>query len=326
MILLFALLISVLPPATLAGQDEGPPGNKQPMEGLWPTRRMTESMVKRWALEAADDYDLSEVQYAQVEQEMLERWPAFLESNRTDLQPLLNEYLETQMGFEPPDPSQVQDWAKRALPMVDKCKAQLADGQSSIRKLLTPAQRIKFKVKSLAVNAGLQVFRQQIEGWSQGKNLEGAIWDPPRRREPQSPEKSDQASGKKAAQAGAPSVDKTDEVELELHAWDQFVAKFIEGHRLTNAQRATAMSVLNELKARARSHRDANREAIVKLEKLIAAGAEDDGQKVQDELVRLYGPIDAMFGELEERIMRIPTAAQSKAASQPAEAPATQGS
>ena len=36
-----------------------------------------------------------------------------------------------------------------------------------------------------------------------------------------------------------------------------------------------------------------------------------------DELERLYGPIDTLFRELEERLNRLPTQTQQRAATQP---------
>ena len=67
-------------PATTQPQTQDEPA----MEGLWPTERMIESMIRRWALEAADTYELDDGQHRQVEATMLERGTRMLRENRRE--------------------------------------------------------------------------------------------------------------------------------------------------------------------------------------------------------------------------------------------------
>jgi hypothetical protein len=77
-------------------------------------------------------------------------------------------------------------------------------------------------------------------------------------------------------------------------------------------QREAAMSILREMVERARAYRDKRRGDIAMLERRIANPALATREEVQAQLQELYGPIDAMFAELETRIGRIPTDAQKR--------------
>ncbi|MCH7995262.1 MAG: hypothetical protein IIB57_12575, partial [Planctomycetes bacterium] len=92
---------------------------------------------------------------------------------------------------------------------------------------------------------------------------------------------------------------------------------------LDDGQKGAARSILTDLSDRALAHRDRNRAEIDALEHKIAAHAErtdaphtgsSDGAtalaQLEAQLVKLYGPIDRMFEELETRLDAIPTQAQ----------------
>jgi len=109
-----------------------------------------------------------------------------------------------------------------------------------------------------------------------------------------------------------------DQVALELDSWDRYVADVIERFRFNDGQQQAARSILKEMKDRALAHRDRHREEITRLEEKLASGNPDDSDALENELTRLYGPIDEMFRELFARVEQIPTAAQRRAATQPA--------
>jgi len=307
-ILLLALGISADVGRAVAAVESQPPAETIPA-GLWPTERMVEGLVRRWALEAADLYDLSEEQHQQVEARMLKRWPKFLQQNRRELQPLVNEYFEARLGLEPPPRQKVQTWASRALPMLEKVQEQIEAGNEEIRPLLSAAQQMKFQTQVLEMRAGVEFYRQRLGRWKEGRFETREWWDPPpsRRRRPIS-----QPAGTGVARQPP------DQIVAELQAWDRYVADFIARHNLDEGQQNAALSILKELKERALAHRDGHRAEVIQLERRIAAGKTEDAQTVARELQRLYGPIDEVFGELEERLQKIPTETQQRAATQPA--------
>lgn len=297
------------------GGGRGPtsqPADELPAAGIWPTEKMVESMVRRTALEAAEAYDLTDEQYRQVESQLLDRWPRFLSENRKEIQPLLNEYLEARMAFEPPTEEQMKAWAEKALPVAERFEKQIEAGNKEIQKLLTPLQRVKFETETLKVKAGLELFRQRLQSWQRGDFEPREVWDPPEPAGAGGPWEAQNAEspGGRRRPPGP--------VEQELDAWDRYVAKFIETHGLNEGQRRTTFSILREVKQRARAHRDLYAQDIYELERMIRAGRPVDEAKVRSEAERLYGPIDELFAELQARLSAVPTEAQRRAATQPA--------
>lgn len=311
--MILAVLLSVLWVPAGLGQAvpavESQPQADTTPAGLWPTERMVEAFVRRWALEAADLYDLSQAQHQQVEARMLRRWPKFLKQNRRELQPLVNEYFEARLGLEPPPRQEVQTWASRALLMLEKVQEQIEAGNEEIRPLLSAAQQMKFQAQVLEMRAGMEVYRQRLSRWKEGRFEKREWWDPPPRRRKR-------PITQPAVAELAPQP--PDQIAAELQVWDRYVAGFIARHKLDEGQQNAALSILKEIKERALVHRDGHRAEVVQLERKIAAGKTKDAPTVARELQRLYGPIDEMFRELEERLEKIPTETQRRAATQPA--------
>jgi len=107
------------PADAVAGQltAADPEQSAPPLEGFWPTDRLVELAVRRWCGQVAHDYRLDEDQTANLEEMMLRRWPRWMEENRRDLQPLVNEFVENRLALEPPSPERISDWAGRAAHM-----------------------------------------------------------------------------------------------------------------------------------------------------------------------------------------------------------------
>ena len=90
--------------------------------------------------------------------------------------------------------------------------------------------------------------------------------------------------------------------------WDRYVADFTRLYQLDQAQQAIAQSILNELK----QQRDAYRES--RRQEYEAARDIEDRQARREAYERLTEPMDRLFEQLKDRLMRIPTFAQRSAA------------
>ncbi|MCP4249107.1 MAG: hypothetical protein GY778_18850 [bacterium] len=301
-------------PADSPVQQNAP--NEAAPDGLWPSERMIELMIKRWAAEASTEYELTDKQHSQVEARMLDRWPRFMRENRSAVQPLVNEYIEAHLGLEPPAPEQVQDWAERALPVFDAFREQIDAGMAEVEELLTPDQRQRYGAQKIRTGSQFDAFRQRITQWKSGQYNPNEWWEPP--------------AGRSAARRGGASDGKQappeppDQISTELDAWERFVADFVSQHRFNPGQKTAAESILKEQKDKAIAHRQRHRDEIVKLERRLAKGQPDAADEVSEDLQRLYGPIDELFQELERRLRLIPTESQRRAATQPADKPADQ--
>lgn len=288
-------------------------------EGIWPSKKLMELMLSRWAEEAAYEYKLNDEQREKTRKAVVKRWSTFLEENREELQPIANEFVEMRMELEPPARERVQDWARRARPMFDMLTKELDEGTTEYREVLRPDQRIRFEIDAVQMKLGVGMARQRFAQWEKGEFDPEDFWEPigparvarrderrQRRREMEERRAKIEKEKQEAEEAAR------DPVELEMDAWQRFVADFIRDYGLDAGQRETVLSCLTELRDRAIAHRDRYREEIVRLESRVASnsGTESELADIKIQLERLYGPIDEMFKELQSRIEQIPTVEQ----------------
>lgn len=302
-------------------------------EGLWPSPKLMRLMLARWAEDISEQYDLDDEQRGQVRKMVTRRWEKFLEENRETIRPLMNEFLELRMELEPPPKEKVQDWAKRAQPMFEEFRKQIDEGTSEFREVLRPMQRVKFEVDAIQFGVGMSFVEKQLRDYQSGEFEPEEFWLPHGerfRRERGERRRKDREEFAQAVQEAQSEAKSPDQIELELTRWEEYVAAFIQAHGLDEGQRTTVLSVLNELRGRAKDHRDRRREEIDDLERRIADGSpgESERQELKDRLVELYGPIDEMFRELQRRTdavltaeQRAKAAAASKTRDRPGEVP-----
>ncbi len=280
-----------------------------PPTGIWPTPRMVEGVLLRWAGEISESFELTEDQRQSFERQLLDRWPTFLEAHRATLQPLFNEYVESRISYTPPDPEAVQKWSDRAMPVFEKLRDEVLDTQRDMTEFLTPEQQAQLARISFKMTAGLELSRAKLESWRRGQFDEREWWDAP--HSARNRERTPSADAPDSSISPPRSV--RSRIDDELLRWDAFVAKFIETYHLIGTQRESAHSILRECKDRAATFRDQNRLRTDRLEQDID-GAEKLTDVQRDEIVAVYGPVDELFAELKARIEQIPTTAQSAAA------------
>lgn len=286
-------------------------------EGLWPSKKLMNLMLTRWADQISRKYDLEENQRTKVRQAVVERWGTFLNENRSTIQPLANEFVEMRMDLEPPTKEQVQAWARRVMPAFEKFREQVNQGTSEFREILNPLQRAEFELEALQFGVGMQVAEQKLKQWQKGEFEKVEFWEPTgaERRQRRAERRRRRMEQARKIAESAPQSQETDQIALELKAWEKYVREFIRIYKLDEGQRTAVLSVLSELKERALAHRDRHRDDIVRLERRIGTftGAEEDLADLKKQLTELYGPIDDMFKELRRRAEPIPTAEQRAA-------------
>lgn len=292
------------------------PGDATPAEGLWPSPNLLNLMLLRWAEEACEEYDLDGEQRAKVREATVKRFEGFLTDNRSQIQPLANEFIEMRMSLEPPSKERIQAWADRALPVFEKSRDQIRESNDEFRKVLRPIQRAKFEVDALQMNAGMAIAEQKLKAWKKGEVDKDVFWEPlPADRRQRREERRRRAEEKKGTEVEPPRAP-VDQIVVELDRWEKYVADFVQMFSLDEGQRITALSCLSELKERAIAHRDRRSEDIARLEFRIEHNTAADGplDDFKKQLSELYGPIDDMFKELQTRLENLPTAQQRASA------------
>jgi len=314
------------PPPTAA------PGNRKPgsigdqhapLDGFWPSRRLTRSLIRRWAQQVGEHYDLRPDQYARIEQHLLNRWPSFLEQNRSALQPLVNEYFEMRLDVNPPTSDQIADWSARAMPVFERVRRHLETGQQQVRAMLTASQQARFDADRAKLALAMSLMESKLRQWSVGQYELSEWWDEtPRhrrerlaRRQTANPNDDSPATARTTNASGTPA-DNTypPRVAAELGAWEAYVAAFCEKYNLDRSQRNAAHSILREMIERADTHTRLNRQRILAIERVIEGNENVEQPDVEAELQAVYGPLDAMFAELSKRLDRLPTDAQLRQA------------
>ena len=329
------MALAALPVAGARGQalegEVGPP--PPPVEGLWPSAKLTRLLLVRWADQVSGEFELNDEQRDKVREAVVDRWAPFLAENREAFQPVVNEFIEMRLDLAPPDKSRAQAWAERAKPVFDRLRAQVTGVIDDIRPVLTPAQRARFELRALQFRAAMTFAEMKLQTFQAGNFDPTELWEPPgrHRREHDKREPDEAHADAETPNSTAPS-EEADQVTLEVRGWERFVADFSETYALDTGQRDAAASFLVELTRRALAHRDRQHSEITELERRISSfsGDEQESETLTQRLIELYGPIDEMFTELKERVEGLPTRFQRaavKATSSPTEtkpAPARQ--
>ena len=295
--------VSILLLVGLWAQDAPLPADpavvEEPLEGFWPTERMTDMTLKRWASDAAERHQLDETQHAALEEMLLARWPRFLKENRRQLQPVINRFIESRMDPDPPEEGAVQNWAKQALPLYNQGRTLIGELNDEFRKILRPEQLEKFEGDVQRMSQFMGRFGERLTRWEKGEFEENEFtgrdsrrWRRGRNRE-----------------ARREAAEPADQILAELNKWDRYLEDFILRFQLDETQRVAARSIRKELGERALAHRERHMDEILALERRMKTpGAKEE--EVAEGLKELYGPIDQLFGEFEQRLDRLPTEAQ----------------
>ncbi len=100
--------------------------------------------------------------------------------------------------------------------------------------------------------------------------------------------------------------------------WDRYVEDFTRRYQLDESQQATAQSALRTLKQQRDAYRESQKQNFETLHQI------EDPEVRRQRYRELNAPIESMFSELRQRLMKLPTSAQIAAAErfQPASRPA----
>ncbi|NOX59092.1 MAG: hypothetical protein GXP29_09575 [Planctomycetes bacterium] len=304
------------------------------LDGFWPTDYMVERFVQNAVQESAGKYELSPEQLSEIQERMTDRWSGFLRENRNDIQPLVNEYVRANMAPKPPTADEVSEWAAKATPIFRRVRANLLEGEFEMRSRLTPNQRALFDKERLERRKSLDRFQSRLRRWSVGQFDEKDWWNQSNTVLPEGIDPAallsadDRANESTPTDKAAPDYHAPKRVRDELLAWEKYVRNFCDHFELDQSQRNTATSILREMLNRAHGHVYKRRDLIAQLEAKIANPAGVDPEKIEQDMVELYGPLDRLFRELSARVERLPTRgqrsrilSQQKAKPEPAASP-----
>ncbi|MCP4590741.1 MAG: hypothetical protein GY842_08350 [bacterium] len=298
------VLAGLAAPLSIAAEERPPAVPPPAPQSYWPSDELVETLLTRWARAATQAYELTDTQHQQLRAQLLRRWPRFLHDHQEDLQPVLTEYLQARLTGRAPTPEAAASLAHRALAPLAGFRQCLDESSLEFCHMLTDRQRALFEADRTKLTERIDSLSEELHKWEAG------AYDPKQwaRLTPADP------PAVPSTQAAEPTI--ATPFEQEMSAWQRYVAEFIERYALDDGQRRSAHSILEEMRRRATTHFQTRRLRIAAMEELIhhpefAASAD----VIDSQLAELYGPIDRMFEELNRRLHKIPTAAQTRAAS-----------
>lgn len=283
---------------------------------------LQENLLRRVVLNLSDRYALTGDQTTEITSKLLPRWKSYLAKEKDRLAPVLSELLEMRLALEPPTEERVADWSRRASDVFDAYLNEAGQASGEIRETLTPEQRLRFDADLMQMKLGLGVLRTRLQQGIAGTGSADGFWNPPRRgTEETNPNRSAERKdiGRKPLAL--------DPIEKELLLWQAHVDEFAARYKLDEGQRDAAASVLVELSGRALAHRDRHRAEITRLESAIETGdgSEEELARIREAVGKLYGPVDALFQELDARLQAIPSDKQKESAREKSRVPQRTG-
>lgn len=308
-------------------QSAPPPNEETPRQadkpvqqtGVLPLGPLMDSLLLRWTDEVWNQFDLDQHQRDRAMAEVMRSWKSFFDKNGDAISPILTEYIQMRMRSEPPDESRLRRWARDATPLMIDAQDHMERGVTEMRNIIQPHQQDRFEKLVHALRQSVHRAKWKLDRMAAGtlqpeEFKAGTVPFSALRQQRRKPAATNSTAAK---DEGRP-----DRVAAELNAWRQYVEAFIKKHSLDLGQCTTARSVLAEMCQRAESHRNGRRVEIEFVEQLIEdfGGSKSERAALKTQLTKLYGPFDAMFGELDLRLHAVLTIEQ-KARAARAESP-----
>lgn len=144
----------------------------KPREDFGLTFQITPTMIRNFldtvADDMANDYQLDDEQYYQVNEILHQRIPEFLAENRDELTKLATEFSEAWTANEPPDSELVAEWAARARPMLDKFQNTVEGMADDFRGVFNEDQIVQLDGYLAMMDVGSGLVDQRLETWAEG--------------------------------------------------------------------------------------------------------------------------------------------------------------
>ncbi len=252
-------------------------------------------------------YALTEEQRSSLNSEIQREAMMVTAKNFREVLPVAMEVVQTRAKGEPFTPEQVQRWTKALKPMMADSLASMQRVTDNMKKGMGPDQRSLLEADVEALTKRHRDVEKMMVRWEAGQ------WNPTDWGLQDDPIHYSEAARHAAGEAeknalvqqavdGRQSVSEaaaaTDESE-----WDRYVRQFCDKFGCSDSQRASAQGILKNCKQEATAFRNARRERIAQIEKLIQTADTPEKRKAQqDEMQRQLAPIGEIFNRMKDRL------------------------
>ena len=303
----FLLILATLMPAYGQDQPAPPRATEIPTEGFWPTRKMMDRIIDRIVDQMADHYEFDEEQTETTRILLKERYPAYLNENRAEIQTLLNQYFEALVNDQPPTPEEVAEWATRVQPLLAGLGDLTHEVTDEMHTYLNDQQAVTLDAEVTAFDTGMRFAQNKLSAWAAGEYDPTTEWIHP-------PNENRQAEDAPDDQPDEPDV-KAAAGTAPVDEWAVYAQRFIERYQLNDQQKQKAHLILRrQQEARDKYLRRKVDEMARVTKQLSEATTEESRQAALRAYEQLNAPVDQLFRTLKERLLTLPTRAQRKAA------------
>ncbi len=321
--------------------DEQERGGEE-LLGFWPTPKMVDGMVYHVARELARHYEFDEDQTEQMTSVIRERFVSWFQKNRRQIQPLVNEFMESQLASEAPLSENVAKWAGRVVPLVEDFHTVMEGATDEMRGFMTDDQQAQLEADMAAYNVARRLALDKVYRWKEGGFDPESEWtaDPGERRRR---EREEQRAAKAAIETERERV----EAELGVSGerarrevvvahetpragesapagakpeikdeWARYVEDFVKRYALDQGQQGQAQRALARRQESRADYLRRKADELDRTQRLISsAETPEDKARALDELAALNKPLERIFQQLKDDLEKIPTRKQrSKAA------------
>jgi hypothetical protein len=344
-----AMLIALVSISAAQSPDEPPPRKKTPIpsEGFWPTRKLMERVIDRISDEVANIYDMDEEQKLRTRKTFKEKVIPWADENRGELMTVTNEFYETLFGDEAPSPEQVADWAARVLPLVEDFNEVAIKITDDMRDYMTDDQITRLDGEFAAFQTGLSFVQGKLGTWREGGYDPEAEWIGPAKYRNEANRERDIARAEAQEAAMRAEMDAARDAAIaarESHdaaiapgtpppsprlttrpatsaavtdEWVKYTESFIKRYELDVDQQQLARAALRvrqEERDAYLTRKSADLERVAEQGK--KAKTDEEKKAAREAFEKLDAPVQRMFAQLRDKLDRIPTRAQRKAAAE----------
>lgn len=349
---LLPLLATLALPAVAQSAAED---DDDPCAGFVPTKRMMNLMVDRMTDDMARQYKMTDDQLASTRQVMKDHLVTFLSNNRDQIRPLMNQFFESQLSGEAPNPEDVAKWSAKALPLLNKLDEQVGLATDKMKEFFNDEQAMKLDGEIAAFRGGMTIVTGKLNAWAEGHYDPNSDWSPPGRQRA-AQEQAEAARMQEAAeaakadsnkewqeyQAGKPTTDPANpppnDVKVATNVkpapakkdeWEKHVDEFVRKYGLDSDQKQKAYARLHEAQQQRDDYLRSKAGEMDRVGGLLKnAKTDTEKEKAQGEFDKLNAPVARRLEQLDTYLETLPTRKQrqdaTKAEPPKVEAPKTE--
>lgn len=272
--------------------------------GGTPAAATVEKIMEQAVRNIARRYNLNEAQTIETDKLMKREVQKFLKDHEAEVWPVIRDLIAAQFGGKPPEANDAKRIGSSAKPLFAKAKEAILRGNEEWRMFLNAEQKAMHDYDLAEMDKQFQKIDKNFTDWSQGIPADAGLFPSPASAELSPPRP-------KKPNPGLPDP----EVEIfRISVFATFVEEFIKENQLNQGQIDSARSILKEYEGKANDFKKNKKEELSKVAAAQKAALEArDREKMaaaENDRKKLLEPVQALIGEMEDRLKGLLTSAQ----------------